>query len=207
MLPSACPPALPCACLPLPQKERTGDIVDKSLVRGMTQMLVDLGHTGGWAGGWGWLGGGGVGWLKCTHSRRTPLNALRCMHCFPSAARHARAPRSTCPSPDGTAPRTAPGPAAAAVYCEDFEAPFLERTAEFYRAEAADVIASCDCPAYLAHAERRLGEEGDRVGAMLDASTEPKVIKVGGWVAGWLAGWLAVRRGLGWGHQCCWRRR
>jgi hypothetical protein len=66
------------------------------------------------------------------------------------------------------------------VYCEDFEVPFLERTAEFYRAEAADFIASCDCPAYLAHAERRLGEEGDRVGAMLDASTELKVVKVGG---------------------------
>lgn len=46
------------------------------------------------------------------------------------------------------------------------------------RRQAAEYIASCDCPAYLAHAERRLGEEGDRVGAYLDPSTEPKLIKV-----------------------------
>lgn len=134
------------------------------------------------------------------------------------------------------------------MYCEDFEAPFLERTSEFYRAEvgwlwagralvgdwmdlsrnecclvggepglqagtqagrqepeaakapsvnprslapypptplavlpspqAAEYISSCDCPAYLAHAERRLAEEVDRVGAYLDASTEAKVVKV-----------------------------
>ena len=50
----------------------------------------------------------------------------------------------------------------AAVYLDDFEAPFLERTSEFYAAEAAEYIASCDCPTYLLHAERRLGEEVDR---------------------------------------------
>lgn len=44
----------------------------------------------------------------------------------------------------------------------DFEAPFLEATAQFYAAEAADYIATCDCPAYLQHAERRLQEEADR---------------------------------------------
>ena len=49
-----------------------------------------------------------------------------------------------------------------AVYIDDFEAPFLERTSEFYAAEAAEYIASCDCPTYLQHAERRLGEEVDR---------------------------------------------
>ncbi|PSC70166.1 cullin 3 [Micractinium conductrix] len=64
------------------------------------------------------------------------------------------------------------------VYCEDFEGPFLERTAEFYGAEAAEYISSCDCPAYLAHAERRLQEEADRVAAYLDASTDAKVVKV-----------------------------
>ncbi|KAL4421065.1 hypothetical protein ABPG77_001360 [Micractinium sp. CCAP 211/92] len=64
------------------------------------------------------------------------------------------------------------------VYCEDFEVPFLERTAEFYRAEAAEYISSCDCPAYLAHAERRLAEETERVAAYLDASTEAKVVRV-----------------------------
>lgn len=65
-----------------------------------------------------------------------------------------------------------------AVYCDEFEVPFLERTAEFYAAEAAEYIASCDCPAYLAHAERRLGEEVERVAAYLDPSTEAKVVKV-----------------------------
>jgi len=50
----------------------------------------------------------------------------------------------------------------AAVYLDDFEAPFLERTSEFYAAEAAEFIASCDCPTYLQHAERRLAEEVDR---------------------------------------------
>lgn len=49
-----------------------------------------------------------------------------------------------------------------AVYMEDFEAPFLERAAQFYAAEAAEFIASCDCPTYLQHAERRLAEEVDR---------------------------------------------
>ncbi|EFN52532.1 hypothetical protein CHLNCDRAFT_138949 [Chlorella variabilis] len=90
-------------------RERAGDVVDKGLVRAMTQMLVDLGHQ---------------------------------------------------------------------VYCEDFETPFLERTAEFYAAEAAEFVSSCDCPTYLAHAERRLGEEVERVGAYLDPSTEAKVVKV-----------------------------
>ena len=95
--------------------------------------------------------------------------------CTPGLPNRHNHPAPHAPPPDCTAPyRSVP-----AVYCEDFEAPFLERTAEFYRAEAADFIASCDCPAYLAHAERRLGEEGDRVGAMLDASTELKVVKVG----------------------------
>lgn len=119
-------------------------------------------------------------------------------------------------------------PPSSTVYIDDFEAPFLERTAEFYAAEArrlgerggsaaatlrrrpgspsaaalslhrplqppitsdcplsnahssqaADYIATCDCPTYLAHAERRLGEEAERVGAYMDASTEAKVVKV-----------------------------
>jgi hypothetical protein len=64
------------------------------------------------------------------------------------------------------------------VYCDDFEAPFLERTSQFYAAEAADTLAASDCPAYLAHAERRLGEEVERVAAYLDPSTEARVVKV-----------------------------
>jgi hypothetical protein len=44
--------------------------------------------------------------------------------------------------------------------------------------QAAEYIATSDCPTYLAHAERRLGEEAERVGAYMDPSSEPKVIKV-----------------------------
>ena len=65
-----------------------------------------------------------------------------------------------------------------AVYGEDFEASFLERTAEYYRAESQDRIATCDCPTYLLHAERRLGEEADRVRACLHPSTAARVAMV-----------------------------
>lgn len=64
------------------------------------------------------------------------------------------------------------------VYSEDFESAFLERTAEFYRAESQAYIASCDCPAYLLHAERRLAEEAERVKACLHPSTGPRVASV-----------------------------
>lgn len=45
------------------------------------------------------------------------------------------------------------------------------------QAEAQEYIASCDCPAYLAHADARLAEEAERVKSYLDATTEPRVIK------------------------------
>lgn len=90
-------------------RERQGEIVDKSLLRSMTQMLVDLGH---------------------------------------------------------------------AVYVEELERPFLERTAEFYCAEAQEYIATCDAPTYLSHAERRLAEEAERVQAYLDPRTEERLVKV-----------------------------
>jgi hypothetical protein len=54
----------------------------------------------------------------------------------------------------------------------------LARTAEFYAAEAAEYVASCDCPSYLAHAERRLKEESERVGSYLHPSTEERVTAV-----------------------------
>jgi cullin 3 len=64
------------------------------------------------------------------------------------------------------------------VYTADFEEGFLARTAEFYAAEAAEVIAAADCPAYLAHAERRLREESERVAAYLHPATEARVAAV-----------------------------
>lgn len=39
-------------------------------------------------------------------------------------------------------------------------------------------IGSCDCPEYIARAERRLAEEGERCRHYLDASTEPKITRV-----------------------------
>jgi len=64
------------------------------------------------------------------------------------------------------------------VYAEIFESVFLERTAQFYGAEAAQYIASCDCPAYLRHAEDRLAQEAERVAMYLHPSTGPRVADV-----------------------------
>lgn len=65
-----------------------------------------------------------------------------------------------------------------AVYVEDFESHFLAATAEFYRKEAAELIVSSDCPQYMRLAERRLGEEVERCGHYLDASSEARVTRV-----------------------------
>jgi len=58
------------------------------------------------------------------------------------------------------------------VYVTELEVPLLERTTEFYAAEAQEKITSCSAPAYLEHVEKRLKEEVERVEAYLDASTE-----------------------------------
>ncbi len=44
--------------------------------------------------------------------------------------------------------------------------------------EASEYMASCDCPAYLIRAEKRLQEESERCLNYMDATTEPKVIGV-----------------------------
>ncbi|KIZ00668.1 cullin 3 [Monoraphidium neglectum] len=90
-------------------RERAGEVIERSLLRATTQMLVDLGP---------------------------------------------------------------------AVYEADFERPFLAGAADFYAKEAQAFVASCDCPQYLRKAERRLGEEVDRVKHYLDASTEAKITRV-----------------------------
>ena len=61
------------------------------------------------------------------------------------------------------------------VYVTELEVPLLERTTEFYAAEAQEKIASCSAPAYLEHVEKRLKEEVERVEAYLDASTEVRL--------------------------------
>ncbi|XP_060194007.1 cullin-3A-like [Lycium barbarum] len=64
------------------------------------------------------------------------------------------------------------------VYQEDFEKPFLEVSADFYRVESQQFIECCDCGDYLKKAEKRLNEEIERVSHYLDAKSEPKLTNV-----------------------------
>lgn len=64
------------------------------------------------------------------------------------------------------------------VYQEDFEKPFLEVSADFYRVESQQFIECCDCGDYLKKAERRLNEEIERVSHYLDAKSEAKITNV-----------------------------
>ncbi|CAL5395071.1 unnamed protein product [Camellia sinensis] len=64
------------------------------------------------------------------------------------------------------------------VYQEDFEKPFLEVSADFYRGESQQFIECCDCGDYLKKAEKRLNEETERVSHYLDAKSEAKVTNV-----------------------------
>ncbi|KAL0296910.1 UNVERIFIED_CONTAM: Cullin-3A [Sesamum radiatum] len=64
------------------------------------------------------------------------------------------------------------------VYQEDFEKPFLEVSADFYRAESQEFIECSDCGDYLKKAERRLNEEIERVSQYLDAKSEAKITNV-----------------------------
>lgn len=64
------------------------------------------------------------------------------------------------------------------VYQEDFEKPFLEVSADFYRVESQKFIECCDCADYLKKAERRLNEEMERVSQYLDAMSEVKITNV-----------------------------
>ncbi|XP_009623064.1 cullin-3A-like isoform X1 [Nicotiana tabacum] len=64
------------------------------------------------------------------------------------------------------------------VYQEDFEKPFLEVSADFYRLESQQFIECCDCGDYLKKAEKRLNEEIERVSHYLDAKSESKITNV-----------------------------
>lgn len=65
-----------------------------------------------------------------------------------------------------------------AIYQEDFEKPFLDVSADFYRVESQNFIECCDCGDYLKKAERRLNEEIERVSHYLDVSSEVKITNV-----------------------------
>nr|XP_043632731.1 cullin-3A-like [Erigeron canadensis] len=64
------------------------------------------------------------------------------------------------------------------VYQEDFEKPFLDVSANFYRGESQQFIECCDCGDYLRKAEKRLNEEIERVSHYLDAKSEVKITNV-----------------------------
>ncbi|KAJ8441329.1 hypothetical protein Cgig2_024841 [Carnegiea gigantea] len=64
------------------------------------------------------------------------------------------------------------------VYQEDFEKPFLEVSANFFRVESQQFIECCDCGDYLKKAERRLNEEIERVSHYLDSNSEVKITNV-----------------------------
>ncbi|XP_022733424.1 cullin-3A-like [Durio zibethinus] len=95
--------------LELVHRERTGEVIDRGLMRNIIKMLMDLGSS---------------------------------------------------------------------VYQEDFEKPFLEVSAEFYRGESQKFIECCDCGDYLKKAEIRLNEEIDRVTHYLDVKSEAKITNV-----------------------------
>ncbi|XP_031115961.1 cullin-3A-like [Ipomoea triloba] len=95
--------------LELVENERTGEVINRSLVRNITKMLMDLGCS---------------------------------------------------------------------VYEQNFEKPFLDVSADFYRVESQQFIESCDCGDYLKKAEKRLNEEIERVSHYLDARSEAKITAV-----------------------------
>jgi len=64
------------------------------------------------------------------------------------------------------------------VYEEDFEKPFLETSAAFYKVESENFIATNSAAEYMKKAEIRIQEEMERVGHYLDTGTEPKIKEV-----------------------------
>lgn len=95
--------------LDLVHRERTGEVINRGLMRNITKMLSDLGPT---------------------------------------------------------------------VYQNDFESPFLDSAADFYRLESQQYIETSDCSDYLKKAERRLNEEIERVTHYLDTQSELKITAV-----------------------------
>ncbi|XP_055868404.1 cullin-3-B-like [Biomphalaria glabrata] len=64
------------------------------------------------------------------------------------------------------------------VYEEDFEKPFLEQSAEFYRLESQKFLAENSASVYIKKVEARINEEAERAKHYLDKSTEEPVVEV-----------------------------
>uniref|UniRef100_A0A671SFT0 Cullin 3b n=2 Tax=Sinocyclocheilus anshuiensis TaxID=1608454 RepID=A0A671SFT0_9TELE len=64
------------------------------------------------------------------------------------------------------------------VYEEDFEAPFLEMSAEFFQMESQKFLAENSASVYIKKVEARINEEIERVIHCLDKTTEEPIVKV-----------------------------
>ncbi|KAK2182304.1 hypothetical protein NP493_360g02030 [Ridgeia piscesae] len=64
------------------------------------------------------------------------------------------------------------------VYEEDFERPFLEQSADFYRVESQKFLAENSASVYIKKVEARINEEAERATHYLDKSTEEPMVKV-----------------------------
>uniref|UniRef100_A0AAY4D8V1 Cullin family profile domain-containing protein n=1 Tax=Denticeps clupeoides TaxID=299321 RepID=A0AAY4D8V1_9TELE len=64
------------------------------------------------------------------------------------------------------------------VYEEDFEAPFLEMSAEFFQMESEKFLVENSASVYIKKVEARISEEIERVMHCLDKSTEEPIVKV-----------------------------
>ncbi len=64
------------------------------------------------------------------------------------------------------------------VYYEDFEEPFLQQSAEFYRRESQSFLAENSASVYIRKVDERLREESERANHYLDKSTEPRIVRV-----------------------------
>ncbi|XP_055954698.1 cullin-3-like [Patella vulgata] len=64
------------------------------------------------------------------------------------------------------------------VYEEDFERPFLEQSAEFYRMESQKFLGENSASVYIKKVEARINEEAERASHYLDKTTEEPIVKV-----------------------------
>ncbi|CAF1379688.1 unnamed protein product [Rotaria magnacalcarata] len=64
------------------------------------------------------------------------------------------------------------------VYAEDFEIPFLQQSAEFYRLESQKLLAENSASVYIRKVAARISEEAERAVHYLDKSTEERVVRV-----------------------------
>lgn len=64
------------------------------------------------------------------------------------------------------------------VYEEDFEKPFLEESAEFYKLEGQKFLVENSASVYIQKVEARINEESERAKHYLDPTTEEPIVKV-----------------------------